>query len=242
MTSFGAVLHTGAFRSGRRRRLLAAAAVVASAASVSAAFGPLAAPAQAAPPNCALHSLPSFVAQGAGTQQGSVADVIEVGCNPAYAGDTISVSASAALFPMWWTTELVLAVSLCRCDRLQHDRPRSTQPVRPLSPCGAGPTAFPANRCSSLRWNRHRLKRSRPRSRCSQNRKRRWACPLFPAARPRTQPTAAWPRSSRSGSPLPRPGRTFASPAASCTLAALVRPTSSGLDRMRRNLAAAPAN
>ena len=31
--------------------------------------------------------------QGAGIQQGSIADVIEVGCNPAYAGDTIRLSA-----------------------------------------------------------------------------------------------------------------------------------------------------
>jgi hypothetical protein len=48
------------------------------------------------PPTCVVHSLPSFVAQGEGALSATVADVIEVECNPTVygTGSTIKITAS----------------------------------------------------------------------------------------------------------------------------------------------------
>jgi hypothetical protein len=41
---------------------------------------------------CVIHSLPSFVAQGEFGEASSVADIVEVECNPEYAGETVKLS------------------------------------------------------------------------------------------------------------------------------------------------------
>ena len=45
---------------------------------------------------CAVHSLPSFVAQGEFTQQATAADVIEVECNPFVYGTGSKVTVIAS--------------------------------------------------------------------------------------------------------------------------------------------------
>jgi hypothetical protein len=95
MRTFGTPRHIGdRCMSDRRRRLLgAAAATVVSVASLCAASGMSATPALASP-TCVLHSLPSFVEQGDSSQSGSVADIIEVGCEPFYAGRMVEVTSN----------------------------------------------------------------------------------------------------------------------------------------------------
>src|SRR5271166_4958996 len=82
----------GGWASNPRRRMLGTAAAVVSVLGVFAASGLSATPALASP-TCVLHSLPSFVAQGNFAANNSVADIVEVGCEPSYAGRTLEVSA-----------------------------------------------------------------------------------------------------------------------------------------------------
>src|SRR5437016_5708228 len=42
-------------------------------------------------PICKVFSLPSFVDQGEFTTHSSVADIVRVGCKPAYAGQTVQI-------------------------------------------------------------------------------------------------------------------------------------------------------
>jgi hypothetical protein len=62
------------------------------AASLFVMLGPAAGQAQAAPPVCVVNSLPSFVDQGTGADADSVADIVEVGCEVAFANDPVTIS------------------------------------------------------------------------------------------------------------------------------------------------------
>ena len=73
-------------RPGRRAGVTAA---ILAGTCVFAASGLRASPAQAGA-GCAVHSLPSFVEE----EPSNVEDIVEVGCEPAYAGDTVTVSSS----------------------------------------------------------------------------------------------------------------------------------------------------
>ena len=79
--------NAGAFGGGRRSRALVVAALAFAALLTGAALGP--ARAQAAPV-CAIHSAPSFVEW---ETDSSIADVVQVECESAYAGDTVKVRA-----------------------------------------------------------------------------------------------------------------------------------------------------
>ena len=89
MSTFRGLTHVAAFGQNGRRKALAPGAAILAALLVLAASALCATPAQAAGA-CAIRSLPSFVED---STSASVADVVEVECEPAYAGDTVRLSA-----------------------------------------------------------------------------------------------------------------------------------------------------
>lgn len=79
---------------GRRRRPLRAAAAAMFAVSALAVLGmsPASAQAHGTAAPCQIHTLPSFIDQGQFSMAASVADIVEVGCEPGFAGYTLEVS------------------------------------------------------------------------------------------------------------------------------------------------------